>query len=337
MGKKKLEVLEDGVRGLPRGHDRQRFLRPRRSRRCGTPSSRSPATRSTSRTPPATAWSRTGPRTSRPTIRPSTWPACSPRSVTTRTRPRSTWRTAAGWASPCCRRTSTNRVELRLRRRRTSASGWAPCATSAPTSSASIIEPAEGEGQVHRLLRLPEQDRHRRLQQEGHRVADQGRRVRLARPSAQGPVPGAHRRGRLGDGHQEGRGDRPVRPVRRRPTTAPPTRCSPSRCPTTSGTTSTSSRWNGRCWACTCPGTRSTASSTCCSGQVDTADPGDPRRRHRQRRARYGVGGILAGVNRRVNKNGMPWASAQLEDLTGGIEVMFFPHAYSSVRRGDHR
>jgi DNA polymerase-3 subunit alpha len=42
------------------------------------------------------------------------------------------------------------------------------------------------------------------------------------------------------------------------------------------------------------------------------------------------VGGILASVNRRVNKNGMPWASAQLEDLAGGIEVMFFPHAYSS-------
>ncbi|AKK27567.1 DNA polymerase III subunit alpha [Mycobacterium sp. EPa45] len=41
------------------------------------------------------------------------------------------------------------------------------------------------------------------------------------------------------------------------------------------------------------------------------------------------VGGILAGVNRRVNKNGMPWASAQLEDLTGGIEVMFFPQTYS--------
>lgn len=42
------------------------------------------------------------------------------------------------------------------------------------------------------------------------------------------------------------------------------------------------------------------------------------------------VGGILASVNRRVNKNGMPWASAQLEDLTGGIEVMFFPHTYSA-------
>lgn len=41
------------------------------------------------------------------------------------------------------------------------------------------------------------------------------------------------------------------------------------------------------------------------------------------------VGGILNSVNRRVNKNGLPWASAQLEDLTGGIEVLFFPQTYS--------
>src|SRR6478672_1691637 len=41
------------------------------------------------------------------------------------------------------------------------------------------------------------------------------------------------------------------------------------------------------------------------------------------------VGGILAGVDRRVNKSGLPWASAQLEDLTGGIEVLFFPQTYS--------
>jgi DNA polymerase-3 subunit alpha len=45
--------------------------------------------------------------------------------------------------------------------------------------------------------------------------------------------------------------------------------------------------------------------------------------------AQVQVGGILAGVNRRVNKNGLPWASAQLEDLTGGIEVLFFPQTYS--------
>jgi len=41
------------------------------------------------------------------------------------------------------------------------------------------------------------------------------------------------------------------------------------------------------------------------------------------------IGGILASVTRRVNKNGEPWASAQLEDLVGGIEVLFFPKSYS--------
>jgi DNA polymerase-3 subunit alpha len=45
--------------------------------------------------------------------------------------------------------------------------------------------------------------------------------------------------------------------------------------------------------------------------------------------AQVTVGGILASVNRRINKNGLAWASAQLEDLTGGIEVLFFPQAYS--------
>ncbi|MFI9816478.1 DNA polymerase III subunit alpha [Saccharothrix variisporea] len=40
------------------------------------------------------------------------------------------------------------------------------------------------------------------------------------------------------------------------------------------------------------------------------------------------LGGILASVTRRVNKNGEPWASAQLEDLAGGIEVLFFPKSY---------
>ena len=47
--------------------------------------------------------------------------------------------------------------------------------------------------------------------------------------------------------------------------------------------------------------------------------------------AQITVGGILAGVNRRVNKNGEPWASAQIEDLAGGIEVLFFPRCYQVV------
>ncbi|MGH3993168.1 MAG: OB-fold nucleic acid binding domain-containing protein, partial [Pseudonocardiaceae bacterium] len=47
--------------------------------------------------------------------------------------------------------------------------------------------------------------------------------------------------------------------------------------------------------------------------------------------AQVTVGGILASVARRVNRNGEPWASGQLEDLTGGIEVLFFPKTYSVV------
>ncbi len=65
------------------------------------------------------------------------------------------------------------------------------------------------------------------------------------------------------------------------------------------------------------------------AAQVDTAIPaildGDIANETQVR-----IGGILASVNRRVNKNGLPWASAQLEDLTGGIEVLFFPQTYST-------
>jgi DNA polymerase-3 subunit alpha len=47
--------------------------------------------------------------------------------------------------------------------------------------------------------------------------------------------------------------------------------------------------------------------------------------------AQVTVGGILASVTRRINKTGDSWASAQLEDLAGGIEVLFFPKTYSVV------
>jgi DNA polymerase-3 subunit alpha len=43
------------------------------------------------------------------------------------------------------------------------------------------------------------------------------------------------------------------------------------------------------------------------------------------------VGGILSGVQRRVTKQGAPWASAQLEDLDGSVEVFFFPSTYANV------
>jgi DNA polymerase-3 subunit alpha len=45
--------------------------------------------------------------------------------------------------------------------------------------------------------------------------------------------------------------------------------------------------------------------------------------------AQVTIGGIVASVERRVDKNGMPWAIAKIEDLSGGIDVMFFPQAYT--------
>ena len=43
------------------------------------------------------------------------------------------------------------------------------------------------------------------------------------------------------------------------------------------------------------------------------------------------VAGILTGVQRRLTKQGRPWASAVLEDLAGGVEVLFFPGTYEQV------
>ncbi|HEX6756392.1 MAG TPA: DNA polymerase III subunit alpha [Mycobacteriales bacterium] len=43
------------------------------------------------------------------------------------------------------------------------------------------------------------------------------------------------------------------------------------------------------------------------------------------------IAGILSSVLRRVNKTGLPWASAVLEDLEGSVEVLFFPQTYGQV------
>jgi DNA polymerase-3 subunit alpha len=40
------------------------------------------------------------------------------------------------------------------------------------------------------------------------------------------------------------------------------------------------------------------------------------------------LGGILSGVQRKVTRQGNPWATATLEDLEGAIEVLCFPAAY---------
>ena len=43
------------------------------------------------------------------------------------------------------------------------------------------------------------------------------------------------------------------------------------------------------------------------------------------------LAGILSGVQRRITKQGKSWASATLEDLAGGVEVLFFPNTYEVV------
>jgi DNA polymerase-3 subunit alpha len=43
------------------------------------------------------------------------------------------------------------------------------------------------------------------------------------------------------------------------------------------------------------------------------------------------VGGILASVDRRVNRTGEQWATARLEDLAAGIELLVFPRAYGEI------
>ena len=43
------------------------------------------------------------------------------------------------------------------------------------------------------------------------------------------------------------------------------------------------------------------------------------------------VAGLLTGVQRKVTKTGSPWAMAQLEDLAGSVEVLFFPQTWAQV------
>ena len=40
------------------------------------------------------------------------------------------------------------------------------------------------------------------------------------------------------------------------------------------------------------------------------------------------IGGIVSGLQRKMTKQGNPWAIATVEDLEGAIEVLFFPQAY---------
>jgi DNA polymerase-3 subunit alpha len=43
------------------------------------------------------------------------------------------------------------------------------------------------------------------------------------------------------------------------------------------------------------------------------------------------VSGMIASIDRRVNKNGEPWAIVTLEDLDASMEVLFFAKSYSAL------
>jgi DNA polymerase-3 subunit alpha len=45
-------------------------------------------------------------------------------------------------------------------------------------------------------------------------------------------------------------------------------------------------------------------------------------------RANVVLAGLISAIERRVNKEGKSWAIVKLEDLTGSIEVLFFPKSY---------
>jgi len=81
------------------------------------------------------------------------------------------------------------------------------------------------------------------------------------------------------------------------------------------------------------------ASGTDCSvAQLLSSAADEAERGAAERGARGGrgdsqpvtVGGILSGVQRKVTRQGNPWAAATLEDLEGAIEVLFFPATYAS-------
>ena len=146
----------------PSGMRAQRLLRKARSRRCGTSSSRSPTTRSTRRTPPATGWCRTGRRYLKANY-PAEYMAAllTSRHATTRTSRRSTWTSAGGWASRCCRPTSTSPTPTSPRVGTDIRFGLSAIRNVGDNVVESIVATRASQGPLRRLRRLPAQGRRR--------------------------------------------------------------------------------------------------------------------------------------------------------------------------------
>jgi DNA polymerase-3 subunit alpha len=62
-----------------------------------------------------------------------------------------------------------------------------------------------------------------------------------------------------------------------------------------------------------------------CSIAALTGDDGRPDG------ASVTIAGMISSLQRKVTKNGNPWAIATVEDLDGAIEVLFFPQTYQTV------
>jgi DNA polymerase-3 subunit alpha len=62
-----------------------------------------------------------------------------------------------------------------------------------------------------------------------------------------------------------------------------------------------------------------------CSITTLTADEGRPDG------ATVTIAGMVSSLQRKMTKNGSPWAIATVEDLVGAIEVLFFPQTYAAV------
>ena len=76
------------------------------------------------------------------------------------------------------------------------------------------------------------------------------------------------------------------------------------------------------------------AATDCSVAQLAGSAADEPERGSRGERGDgqlVTVGGILSGVQRKVTKQGSPWAAATLEDLEGAIEVLFFPSTYQAA------
>jgi DNA polymerase-3 subunit alpha len=62
-----------------------------------------------------------------------------------------------------------------------------------------------------------------------------------------------------------------------------------------------------------------------CSISALTGDDGRPDG------ASVTIAGMISSLQRKLTKNGNPWAIATVEDLGGAIEVLFFPQTYQTV------